>query len=88
MDDKKLHENTAEASEYIICKHSATGCYDTILWYDKAFSIFLCPPITTLLVLGLLSDHLFTLFIFDAPKQVMFSSTCNACPYHGMLKYT
>jgi hypothetical protein len=32
ISDKKLHENTAEAIEYIICKHSATGCYDTILW--------------------------------------------------------
>jgi hypothetical protein len=31
IDDKKLHENTAEASEYIICEHNATGCYDTIL---------------------------------------------------------
>jgi hypothetical protein len=31
IDDKKLHENTAEASEYIIREHSATGCYDTVL---------------------------------------------------------
>jgi hypothetical protein len=31
MDDKMLHENTAKASEYIICEHNATGCYDTIL---------------------------------------------------------
>jgi hypothetical protein len=31
IDDKKLHENTAEARECIIGEHSATGCYDTIL---------------------------------------------------------
>jgi hypothetical protein len=39
IDDKKLHENTVEASEYIICKHSATGCYDTILEY-VGFEVF------------------------------------------------
>jgi hypothetical protein len=32
MDDKTLHENTAEANECIICERSATGCYDTILF--------------------------------------------------------
>jgi hypothetical protein len=26
---------TAEASGYIICKHSATGCYDTILFLNS-----------------------------------------------------
>jgi hypothetical protein len=32
-----LHENTAEAGEYIRCEHSAIGCYDTILLLTTTF---------------------------------------------------
>jgi hypothetical protein len=52
IDDKKLHGNTAEASEYIICKHSATGCYDTILLNTGRQAVKICGGLCPTASLG------------------------------------